>query len=97
MLFSCFRVPAIVIQSSPAVKRAPRYIVEQGTGKAHDPWQRRNVPVIRQDPEQLKRFSSQAKDAKMINARAETVAFKPAFREALNKRRCLIPANGFYE
>jgi putative SOS response-associated peptidase YedK len=33
----------------------------------------------------------------MINARAETIASKPAFRKALTHRRCLIPVDGFYE
>jgi putative SOS response-associated peptidase YedK len=68
------------------------------------------VPVIRQDPKQpVRRLSlvrwglipPWAKDtsgaAGMINARSETAATKPAFRDALRLRRCLIPADGFYE
>lgn len=35
--------------------------------------------------------------ARLINARAETVAVKPSFRSAFARRRCLIPADGYYE
>jgi putative SOS response-associated peptidase YedK len=42
-----------------------------------------------------------AKDAaigrKLVNARLDSVAAKPAYREAWQRRRCLIPASGFYE
>jgi putative SOS response-associated peptidase YedK len=41
------------------------------------------------------------KDAKIaystINAKCETIATSPAFREAFKRRRCLVPADGFYE
>jgi putative SOS response-associated peptidase YedK len=68
------------------------------------------VPIIRQNPKEPRRELSLVrwglipwwvKDssgaAGMINARSETAATKPAFRDALKLRRCLIPANGFYE
>lgn len=68
------------------------------------------VPVIRQHPkEPIRQISymkwglipSWAKSAfiaaNTINAKSETAASKPAFRDPLKFRRCLIPADGFYE
>lgn len=68
------------------------------------------VATVLQNPENEKRefkqlhwglIPSWAKDAgmgaKLINARAETVAEKPAFRSAFKHRRCLVIADGFYE
>jgi putative SOS response-associated peptidase YedK len=91
---------AEVFDASDDVDWAPRYNVAPG----------QDVPVIRQDASEPKRSLSLvqwglipwwAKDPKlgykMINARAETISDKPAFREPLQSRRCLIPADGFYE
>jgi putative SOS response-associated peptidase YedK len=68
------------------------------------------VPIIRQHPKKPRRdlsfvcwglIPSWAKDtsgsAGMINARSESAATKPAFRDALKFRRCIIPADSFYE
>ena len=62
------------------------------------------VLIVRQDEAAMVRWGlvpRWAKDpaigVKMKNARAESVAEKTSFREAYRKRRCLIPANGFYE
>jgi putative SOS response-associated peptidase YedK len=67
-------------------------------------------PVVRSGPDNDRRefallfwglVPHWAKDAKLgfsaINARAEEAASKPAFREALKKRCCLVPADCFYE
>ena len=68
-----------------------------------------DAPIVRFDPERGRELvvarwglvPAWAKDtsmgAKMINARAETVAEKPSFRSAWRKRRCLVPADGWYE
>ena len=67
------------------------------------------VPVIRQSGDGRNLFAvmrwglipSWAKDPgigkRLINARCETVAGKPAFRHAVRHRRCIVPASGFYE
>lgn len=77
----------------------PRYNIPPGT----------DIPVIRYSPEgkrvlHLLRWGlvpHWAKDptigTKLNNARGESVSEKPSFRDAFKRRRCLIPADGFYE
>ena len=67
------------------------------------------VPIVRQDAKGRREMVlvrwglipswSKGPDSRysMINARAETVAQKPAYRSAFRYRRCLLPADGFYE
>jgi putative SOS response-associated peptidase YedK len=71
---------------------------------------RQPVPVIRQHPKEPERVMSLMKwglipawskdasgAARMINARSETAATLPAFRDTFKSRRCIVPADGFYE
>lgn len=83
---------------------------EQDWGPRYNIAPTQPIAVIRQNPrEPLRELSlvrwglipAWASDAsvgaRMINARSETAATKPAFRDALKFRRCLVPADGFYE
>ena len=83
-LFGLSEIPAY----APRYNIAPsaQVLIVRSNGAAKVRWGL--VPRWAKDP---------AVGAKMNNARAETVAQKPSFREAYRKRRCLIPANGFYE
>ena len=76
---------------------APRYniapaqpvaVIRAGSNRqfTHQVWGL--IPAWAKDP---------AMGAKLINARAETLAEKPSFRSAFKYRRCLIPTDGFYE
>lgn len=81
------------------VELGPRYNIPPGT----------DIPVIRQSPEgkrvlHLLRWGlvphwsrDPAIGGKLNNARGESVAEKPSFRDAFKRRRCLIPMSGFFE
>jgi len=82
----------------------PGFRVERSYNVAPGQW----VIVVRPDKDQLVAdvaqwglvpnwFKEPITGPKPINARAETVAEKPIFRGAFRRKRCLIPASGFYE
>ncbi len=90
---------AIHFKLDESIETAPRYNIAPGT----------DIATIRHSPEG-KRVMHQlrwglvphwAKNPnignKLSNARGETVAVKPSFRDAFKRRRCLVPADGFYE
>ena len=86
-----FGVGAVVFASPPRYNAAPSQmisaIVENGERKLVGlKWGL--VPSWAKDP---------AVGNRMINAKAETLAEKPSFKRVLAERRCLIPADGFYE
>ncbi len=69
-------------QEMPVIRR------EAGGGLRLDLFTWGLVPYWAEDP---------SVGSRMINARGETVAEKPAYKQAYRQRRCLVPADGFYE
>lgn len=96
--FSWREVHRFLNVTGPALNLRPRYNVAPGQDvaavRAQDGERRLSmlrwglIPAWSRTPDIAYR---------LINARAETVASKPAFRAAYRARRCLIPADGFYE
>jgi putative SOS response-associated peptidase YedK len=80
----------------PSYNVAPRANVYAVRDRAEDNGRRRYLSELRWGL-----IPSWAKDAKigdrMINARAESLADKPAYERAFRRHRCLVPAEGFYE
>ena len=100
------------VQTSSPAALGERFHVDEVRIEASEPdfnvAPRRELPVVleRGDVRVLERLRwglvpAWAKDPtigdRMINARAETVASKPAFKGAFTRRRCIIPADGFFE
>lgn len=88
---------AAEVEAKPPAETEPRYniaptqdvlVVTQNGARHLQGYHWGLIPSWAKDP---------AIGSKMINARAETLAEKPSFRTALQRRRCLIPADGFYE
>jgi len=78
-----------VVRSAPSPGAEPGAGAGAGEGERHLALVRWGlIPSWAKDP---------TIGARMINARAETLAEKPAFRSAFKTRRCLVPADGFYE
>ena len=102
--FALFASPELVAEyfalaDVPFGSLAPRYNLTPG----------QDIAAVRLDRNGARRIHALrwglvpfwAKDVtighRLINARLDSLATKPAFREALGRRRCLIPASGFYE
>jgi len=76
-----------IFNASPT-QRLPVYRIDPERGPELVPLRWGLIPSWARDP---------AIGPKMINARGETVAERPAFRAAFKRRRCLVPMRGFYE
>jgi putative SOS response-associated peptidase YedK len=97
----------VIISSPELIRQLLGYLDQPNFPPRYNVAPTQPVPVVRID--QGQRFAllrwglipSWVKDPRgftlLINARGETVNVKPAFRNAMKRRRCLLPADGFYE
>jgi putative SOS response-associated peptidase YedK len=91
-LIEVFDVPAPDFEHAPRYNIAPTQLApviakdDRGTRLGRLRWGL--IPSWADDP---------SIGSKLINARGETVHTRPSFREAFRRRRCLVPADGFYE
>ncbi len=89
-LVEAFDVPALNFDYHPRYNIAPGQpcpvVAEDGEGRRMGLIEWGFLPAWKEEPK-----------GPFINARAESVATKASFREAFRRRRCLLPADGFYE
>lgn len=86
--FGVVAVPDLTPRYNIAPTQQVPGVVSTSSGREFAMFQWGLVPSWSKDPQS---------GSKLINARSETVAEKPSFRSAFKNRRCLIPADGFYE
>jgi putative SOS response-associated peptidase YedK len=89
-IFELIDVPEVLprYNLAPTQEAAVVRVVAPGAPRTLDLLRWGLIPTWAQDPTIGNR---------MINARAESAAEKPAYRDSFRRRRCLVPANGFYE
>ena len=86
--FGVSEVPAAEARYNVAPTQDLLCVREGGDGREMTFFKWGLVPSWAKDP---------SMGSRLINARSETVTEKPAFREAFKRRRCIVPADGFYE
>jgi putative SOS response-associated peptidase YedK len=86
--FKVAEIPEVELRYNIAPTQAILGVVEAADGREMNFYKWGLVPSWAKD---------KSMGARLINARSETVQEKPSFREAFKQRRCIIPADGFYE
>jgi putative SOS response-associated peptidase YedK len=98
-LSGLYGASVVGVESSPSWNVAPtqevRVVLEHRPGGGPDPVLERQIRSVTWGL--VPSWSKEPKPGRLINARAETVTEKPSFRAAAARRRCVLPADGYYE